>query len=505
MELTLGPDAGPKIVFEPTGRRDDLAAAADLAHDKRAVWSCGKRPEARIEGRGDQGILHLVGEAKEGTSLVDDLREIERWEAGRGRERGLAAIFAALLAADRGCSAGQERTEGAPAFFARVAEEREAGRWDPWIDGHLEQNVLACINDLVEGGGLYRPAAGPLDSARFWLGMGERLWRPEVRRRLGKVHLGETTRRILVMLAGSWMELHPEGWVQVRGSDFRLRGNARRLAWPQVVEWEAGEIDRRTLEYLTAYHTAFAFDGVLEAMLGRGAGGAAEMPPAVAARESRELLEEAALNWRWNPSGSFRVGLPERTPLSGWDVTSLRVWVLPGQGIWLALENDEQPGASLQWMVGPPHLRRWVLHETMVPPMHLTISALWRDLKVGGGEAVLVEQRDRAVGSDEGDLRLHGKVRWGSDEELKRILREAYPVEEHIRVLPPGKRASRRAYRMAASQGLVLKPGTTFVRGHQRGKPDETESSAPLKARGLARLMLASRQAAGKQIGARTR
>jgi len=88
---------------------------------------------------------------------------------------------------------------------------------------------------------------------------------------------------------------------------------------------------------------------------------------------------------------------------------------------------------------------------------------------------------------------------------LKRILREAYPVEEHVRVLARGKRASGRAYRLATSLGVVLRPGTTFVRRHERGKPDETAEMVPLQARGLARLILAGRPAGERRIGDRTR
>ncbi len=90
-------------------------------------------------------------------------------------------------------------------------------------------------------------------------------------------------------------------------------------------------------------------------------------------------------------------------------------------------------------------------------------------------------------------IRLHGRISWGSKEELERIMREAYQVEEHIRVLPPGMRASRRATRRAMVKGIILKPGTTYVRRHNRGNPDEGVENVPVKAQGLARLILASK------------
>jgi hypothetical protein len=262
-----------------------------------------------------------------------------------------------------------------------------------------------------------------------------------------------------------------------------------------VMEWEAGDVSQQTLKYLTAYHTTFSFDGILAGLLGLESGERELISPIVAASESRSMLEEAALRWVCDPLGSFRVDLPGRTPLTRWGVTSLRVWIVPREGLWVALEKDEQPGASLEWRVKPPYLRRWVVDEKAIPAIHLTLSALWRDLKIGGREVMQAEEggRHAADGKRGRRLRLHGRIRWGSEDELERILREAYPVEEHIRALPPGKRATRRAYRLAISQGIVLRPGTTLVRRHKRGKPDETAANIPLRAQGLARLILASR------------
>jgi hypothetical protein len=371
----------------------------------------------------------------------------------------------------------------------------ERGSVEVWDTSMLEAKVHECIEAVIRGEGLRKPAGGPEDLARLWRALGEQLWRPEVRRRLAQSHPGATTRRMLVMLAGAWMELHAEGWVSVCGMGFRLREASRRLAWPQVLEWEAGGISRNALKYLTAYHTDYAFDGILSELVEMGDADPEPVPARVAATESRALLEEAALNWTCDPSGSFRVDLPHGTPLKRWGVTSLRVWILPGEGLWVALEKDEQPGASLQWTVAAPHLRRWVLHDKAIPAMHLTLSALWRDLKIGGREVIRADEtRSAGEPTTRGQgLRLQGRIRWGSEEELKRILRQAYPVEEHIRVLPPGGRASRRAYRRAALEGRALRPGTTFVRRHKRGSPDDSADRVPLKARGLARLILAGR------------
>jgi len=478
-----------------------LVEAAKLAKDPRVVWRRGKGPKEWIVGEGDSGMLRLLRGEGNGKTLVDELRSVEQ-QAGT-QEKGLGAILGALLSAGRACADGLKEIQGTPAFFAQLADERQTGVTSAWDEAMLEERVSQCLRQVGEGGGLCSPSGGALDAACFWLTLGERLWDGGVRKLLSAAHPGETTRRLLMMLAGSWMELRSEGSVVFRGCHFRLQGPARRIAWPQVMEWEAGEIEPRVLKYLTAYHTDFRFDGILTGLLGLEAGEAEPIGALVAASESRALLQEAALRWVCDPRGSFRVDIPPRTPLTQWGVTSLRVWILRGEGFWVALEKDEQPGASLQWSVRPPHLRRWVVHEGAIPGIHLTLSALWRDLKIGGRQAILAEEPVPPEGDEprERKLRLHGRIRWGSEEELARILREAYPVEEHVRVLARGKRASRRAYKLALREGHVLRPGTTFVRKHTRGKPDETVTNIPVRAQGLARLILASRLGSEKRLG----
>ena len=72
----------------------------------------------------------------------------------------------------------------------------------------------------------------------------------------------------------------------------------------------------------------------------------------------------------------------------------------------------------------------------------------------------------------------------------ERILRESFRVNWHVRKLSPGKRASRRAKNLAKSKGIILQPGTTIVRPHKRGRPDEDVSAVPVRAQGLASLVL---------------
>ena len=495
--LTLGPTGKARVIYKARAEAADCETASEHVQDVSVVWTRSDNSTS-IVGRGEKGeILFNRGDSKT-SSLLEDLRGIETYETRKKGTTGLAAILGAILASERGLSSGLEKIVGPPAFFAHLAEERDESKEEPWSETVLDEKVMHCIDELATDRTLCRPAAGPLDSARFWLKIGEQLWYPEVRSRLCSVHIDGTTRHILVMITGSWMDLKPEGWVMVSGTGFRLEGGSKRQAWPQVMEWEGGQIGRSALKYLTGYKREYPFDGMLGRLMESKGKNQEEklMDPVLAAHESRGLLEETALHWTCDPYGSFRVDIPDRTPLRRWDITSLRVWIIPREGLWVALEKDEQPGVSFRWTAAPPHLQRWVIQESAIPAIHFTLSALWRDLKIGGRGVILQEEDDNRNAGEVGNkaIRLYGRIGWGSKEELERIMREAYPVEEHIRVLPPGKRASRRAYRRAMTQGIMLKPGTTYVRSHKRGKPDEDVDKVPVKAQGLARLILASRK-----------
>ncbi len=495
--LTLGPPGKARVIYKARVEAADWEKASEHVQDAKVVWTRVNGSNS-IVGRGEKGeVLFIRGDSKT-HSMLEALRGIEAYETRKEGTTGLAAILGAILASERGLSSGLAKVVGPPAFFAQLSEERDESTEEPWTETVLDEKVMRCIDELVTDRTLCRPAAGPLDSARFWLKIGEKLWDPQVRSRLCSAHLDGTTRRILVMITGSWMDLKQEGWVMVSGTGIRLVGGSKRQAWPQVMEWEGGQIDRSALKYLTGYRRDYPFDGMLGRLMESKGKNQEEkrMDPVLAANESRGLLEETALHWTCDPYGSFRVDIPDRTPLRRWDITSLRVWIIPREGLWVALEKNEQPGVSFRWTAAPPHLQRWVIQESAIPAIHLTLSALWRDLKIGGREVILQEgdvNSSEREGANKA-TRLHGRITWGSKEELERIMRETYPVEEHIRVLPPGKRASRKAYRRAMTQGIMLKPGTTYVRSHKRGKPDEDVDRVPVKAQGLARLILASRK-----------
>jgi hypothetical protein len=176
---------------------------------------------------------------------------------------------------------------------------------------------------------------------------------------------------------------------------------------------------------------------------------------------------------------------------------SMRVSLLPSEGMWIALEREDIPGVSFRWKVQKPHLQRWALATGLLPVIHLTCAALWRDLRVGGREVM----RDEGVGGvrpeeppdGKGRVKFEGRIKWGSESDLDAIMREAMTVRWHVRKLPSGKRASRRSRALARKLEVDLERGTTIVRSHRRGEPDRHAQNVPVRAQGLAQLILTER------------
>jgi hypothetical protein len=189
--------------------------------------------------------------------------------------------------------------------------------------------------------------------------------------------------------------------------------------------------------------------------------------------------------------------LPRGMTLRELGAHSMRVYLLPLEGMWVALERDDEPGVSFRWTVREPHLQRWALDSGLLPIVHLTCAALWRDLRVGGSE-VMQEEASAAEEAEvsqvgKGRVRFRGRIKWGSEGDLETIMREATTVRWHMRKLGYGKRASRRARALARRLGVDLPPGTTIVRSHRRGEPERDARNVPVRAQGLAQLILTER------------
>jgi hypothetical protein len=189
--------------------------------------------------------------------------------------------------------------------------------------------------------------------------------------------------------------------------------------------------------------------------------------------------------------------LPRGMALRELGAHSLRVCLLPSEGMWIALEREDTPGVSFLWTVREPHLQRWILDHRLMPVIHLTCAALWRDLRVGGKEVMIDdaggEAKPEELTDGKGRVKFKGRIKWGNEGDLETIMREATAVRWHVRKLPHGKEASRRVRALARKLDIDLKRGTTIVRSHRRGEPDQHAQNVPARAQGLAQLILTER------------
>lgn len=429
-----------------------------------------------------------------GACAIDALRDIERIEQDGMYKPILSPLFGAILASDIGLNAGLESVRDAPALFAQLSSRPPVINQTSLSEHEINDHVSSFLEDILSSNEIEQPDIGHLDRACFWIRLSEILWDPSFRKRIAGENISGKARKLLSLCAGARMDLNPKGQVNVSGVKFTLTGSSKRTAWPQIIEWERGRVQGKTLKYLTGYKAEYAF-GNLASSFPRYKEAFSDDKLRSYANLSFSMLEDALLNAAGKVVGSFRVDLPDFTKLNSYGVESLRVWVVPGSGMWVSFEQGGQPKVSFNWLVVRPHLSRWVLPDGFVPIVHATLCALWRDLNVGGQD-VMTSKDNRDLSMKETSaataLHFHGRIQWGSNDDLERILRDSYRVDWHIRNLSHGRRATRRAKLLAQSRGIVLKPGTTIVRPHKRGFPDEDASNVPIRAQGLASLVLSS-------------
>jgi hypothetical protein len=428
----------------------------------------------------------------EDSSIIQSLREVERQLYNRFPPFIIAALLGALLAAHDGFRNGQNSLVGTPSFWALMSSNNTGAKITHWDDVTLAHNIELCIDNIVEFKSVLKPDAGPLDISRYMMGLGESLWDPIVRQKIAPIHLDEETRKFLSSLASSRLSLQPKRRVKVAGVTFTIDERfPKNKVWSQVMEWDSGHIRKKTLQYLTGYKHGYSF--CPSDLTKKMSEISSPINPHAAAVISDQLLIDAICNGVGESYGSFRVDLPEFLSLFSIGVHSLRIWLISGEGLWVALEQDSQPRISFFWRTKPPHMMRWVIPERSIPIIHTTIAALWRDLRVGGKE-VFLQQAAPSKYKDQSPNRkivFRGKLKWGSDHDLERILRKAYDVHGHVRKLPPGKRASSRAKKLASKRGIKIRRGYTYVRNHKRGNPDRDVHNIPVRAQGLASLVIA--------------
>lgn len=295
-----------------------------------------------------------------------------------------------------------------------------------------------------------------------------------MRRSLSSAALPDKEALALSRRAALWMREVTRPVVRIAGVPLRVQEKSLELAWLQVMEWECGRIRRNTLKYLTGYRSEMP-DLTLLTRDATGMGSTSlegRIEGAEVERVSRSMLAEIGGEAKCKPVGSFRVDLPGEAILCAYGVPRLRIWINPPDAMWVAFEREDQMGPSMRWSAAPPHLIRWILPLWSLPLVHVTLSALWRDLCLRAdalqGGSMKTHQTGEASGLPR--VRFTGCFTWEPPTFLMFHHLIESQVSGHLRRLPYGKRASRVARLRARRNGIVrLPPGMTFVRSHRRG------------------------------------
>lgn len=340
----------------------------------------------------------------------------------------------------------------------------------------MDPYVEKIVTNAIHGELTVEMLISVTDTTRDWAEISKALWKRDVRRRLSRAGMmNEGIVIALSRLASMWLSLRMKPLVRVAGVSLRVSAPSMSSAWAQVLEWERGRISGRTLRYLTGYHGEIPCC-LCATDVDVGRGGRTSVPkidPTLASDVRRSLMTQVGSYATCRPFGSFRVVLPEHTPLSIWGVNILRVWVDPPDAMWVALECGDRMGPSFRWRVGLPNISQWVLPDGIASILHLMMAALWRDLSVAGEALMGLESKmDRPHDGSTRRLpvvRFYGLIDWGAGMPSEESSNNTSMVTAHLRRLPRGKRPSRQALRRAKKFGIHHLPmGTTFVRSHER-------------------------------------
>jgi len=351
----------------------------------------------------------------------------------------------------------------------------------------MDPYVEKIVRNAIRGELTVEMLNNVTDTARDWAEISKALWKRDVRRRLSRAGMmNEEIVIALSRLASMWLSLRMKPLVRVAGVSLRVSAPSMSSAWAQVLEWERGRISGRTLRYLTGYHGEIPCC-LCATDVGVGRGGQTSVPkidPTLASDVRRSLMTQVGSYATCRPVGSFRVVLPEHTPLSIWGVNVFRVWVDPPDAMWVALEFGDRMGPSFRWRVGHTHFRPWVFSEDAASILHLMMAALWRDLSVAGEALMGLESRMEKFHDGSTRrlpvVRFGGLIDWGAGMPSEESSSNTSMVTAHLRRLPRGKRPSRQALRRARRFGIHHLPtGTTFVRPHERKIQDDPIAKNP--------------------------
>ena len=528
--LAFGVEGGPQLDIIPIGGTR-LSPKAILARVREELviyqWLPlsqgppfpGTRNKEGFYGAGSNFSVRLSW--PRGMKALDALYDIERVEW-----RELPPwLLSTLYLVHRGLEAGAPAERLSPGIQVMVSLMSVGGSQSEIGYSRLSsREIKRLAEDLIQ-----RPTldvnlpAGSVDRARFWLAVSRALWREDVMRRMAETTfspqaLGDAAAYIgpihlmLSAVAGLRFAVAREARVQIRGVGIVASTEGSQvLAWPQALEWVAGDISPEALRWISQGRFPdseprvddFSIQSPISAALMQGM--------------AEALLEEARENAAYIPYGQFTLRLPADNPLAPWGVKRLRVWAEPDR-LWVQFvgKGSKARGASLEWRPDRP-MRPFVISENSgaVAAAHLVFAALWHDL-VTAATAALPEQdqeppkdmvaevqareRARREGHARGrgrsyrtlprkkKVRIRGRRDWSTAAERKRIMRR-HRVSGHLRQLPKGWHASEEAQRWARRYGFIVPQGYTFVRPHMRGS-DERDVETVVVARGLEALML---------------
>ncbi|GBD12145.1 hypothetical protein HRbin24_00145 [bacterium HR24] len=500
--VELGPPEGPWIDIVPlalgaprgealVGLADELVAAGGQWQE----WQGTPGAPAPPELVGVSGVVPGLGRP-------ELLVMFRRW----GRQDPLSALRAVeehegVLPLRLACAcllaARAERRPGrAPALAARAAPELVG------VDAHAapmgrDELATACAEAAARGD--QRPTAPSTSAAaQALLRLARLLWRQETAGRL----------RRLWRPGGRW-----EALADLAAAAAMAWGIERAAGPMGAVAVPAGTEGHAWAVYAEAVGTGLSRPG-LRHLLGEGEkappGGAqislVHMDPDAGLAMARSLLEEARGRARYAVEGALRVLPPREVAALG--LRELRLWA-EGGAVWAAIAGREGLLGPFRWEPAPDWDGSPLIPRRLLPLVHLLLAAAYRDLTVAGEAGMPRRRREeggtaaasgvaasRAAGTATGrplpapprrGTLAQGTRLWASPRERATVRRAAAMVRGHLRRLPPGWSPSADALAAAASYGVPVPPGHTFVRPHARGGPGEDAS--PVTARGLMAVM----------------
>lgn len=503
----IGPLGGPHITIgserEPAPTMEELGQLI-IKPDYPQVWGAAAQVLPRelvklVTVRRQDTVVGYASYDKHVISLsfprnngIAALRTIEE-HLGSPLPAGLAAALVAALSLTK--------PSRAPATFAYYGSLAPSEIQPPLNRRQVEEATSRWLNEVRKGQAGEMPRSG-IDRGRMLVMAGGKLWDPLIARQCADEFISHgdqvpTHLFALSTLAEAARVLRDMTEVEIAGQQLNLEPKAEN--WSQYLELVRGDISGPAVRFLCGS----SFPQSLDDFIWLG-----DVPPnpnalviedtPSAAAWSKSLIRDATENAYFVPSGGFRLAFPRGYPLRTWGMLGLRVHADP-EGLWVSTHPNKGQNV-FRWEPGG-QINPILIPSEVAPLIDITLSALWRDIKVAG-ETVVRRRGNRKSASAskprtrEQNVRylprnrivFSGEAReWGSQEEHEAIKRLRHGVGEHFRRLHDGQQASDVARQNAADFGYAVVPdGFTFVKPHVRGHGgEEIKKTVTVVAQGL--------------------